>query len=66
MNEWWEETLGFPPTTHFQIGKRLLLFLVEARACAQVNWRGNIVTARGSRGIIKATIDVVGIFVLQL
>ena len=37
MNEWWEETLGVPPTTHFQISKRLLLFLVEAWACAQVD-----------------------------
>ena len=39
MNEWWEEPLEFPPTTHFQISVLLLLFLVEARACAQVDWR---------------------------
>ncbi len=49
MNEWWEETLGFPPTTHFQISVPLLLFLVEARTCAQVDWRRSIVAARGSR-----------------
>ena len=37
MNEWWEEPLEFPPTTHFQISVLLLLFLVEAWACAQVD-----------------------------